>query len=69
MEDAHGWSARRQLADGQRSSGSEAQLVDASHPFAQIRNEENCLLINTGTPKRSTSGQDAAPAAGRRRPQ
>ena len=23
-------------------------LVDASHPFAQIRNEENCLLINTG---------------------
>lgn len=23
-------------------------LVDASHPFAQIRNEENCLLIDTG---------------------
>ncbi len=24
-------------------------LVDGSHPFAQIRNEENCLLINTGS--------------------
>ncbi len=24
------------------------RLVDSSHPFAQIRNEENCLLINTG---------------------
>ena len=24
------------------------ELVDSSHPFAQIRNEENCLLINTG---------------------
>jgi len=24
------------------------ELVDASHPFAKIRNEENCLLINTG---------------------
>jgi homoserine dehydrogenase len=23
-------------------------LVDASHPFAQIRNEENCLLVHTG---------------------
>jgi homoserine dehydrogenase len=23
-------------------------LFDSSHPFAQIRNEENCLLINTG---------------------
>jgi len=23
-------------------------LVDASHPFAQIRNEENCLVIDTG---------------------
>lgn len=23
------------------------QLVDATHPFAQIRNEENCLLIHT----------------------
>jgi len=23
------------------------KLVDASHPFAQIRNEENCLLIDT----------------------
>ncbi len=23
-------------------------LVDSSHPFAQIRNEENCLLIDTG---------------------
>ena len=25
-------------------------LVDASHPFAQIKNEENCLLIDTGKP-------------------
>jgi homoserine dehydrogenase len=24
------------------------RLVDSTHPFAQIRNEENCLLINTG---------------------
>ncbi len=25
-------------------------LVDSSHPFARIRNEENCLLIDTGDP-------------------
>ena len=24
------------------------ELVDAAHPFAQIRNEENCLVIDTG---------------------
>ena len=24
------------------------RLIGATHPFAQIRNEENCLLINTG---------------------
>lgn len=30
-------------------------LVDASHPFAQIRNEENCLLIDTQQSLRSDS--------------
>jgi homoserine dehydrogenase len=37
-----------QLVDGRVHLEVKPQLVDASHPFAQIRNEENCLLINTG---------------------
>ncbi len=31
------------------------ELVDASHPFAQIRNEENCLLISTGPEEKANS--------------
>lgn len=37
-----------QLVDGRVHLEVKPQRVDASHPFAQIRNEENCLLINTG---------------------
>jgi len=36
-----------QLADGRVHLEVKPKLVDASHPFAQIRNEENCLLIDT----------------------
>ncbi len=36
------------LADGRVHLEVKPQLVDASHPFAQIRNEENCLLIDNG---------------------
>lgn len=36
------------LADGSVHLEVKPQLVDALHPFAQIRNEENCLLIDTG---------------------
>ena len=35
------------LADGRVHLDVQPTLVNASHPFAQIRNEENCLLINT----------------------
>lgn len=37
-----------QLADGRVHLEVKPQLVDSSHPFAQIRNEENCLLIDNG---------------------
>ena len=37
-----------QLADGRVHLEVKPTLVDSSHPFAQIRNEENCLLIDTG---------------------
>jgi homoserine dehydrogenase len=37
-----------QLVNGRVHLEVKPGLVDASHPFAQIRNEENCLLINTG---------------------
>ena len=33
------------------------QLVDAQHPFAQIRNEENCLLVEAEHPARGNSSQ------------
>ncbi len=36
------------LTDGRVHLEVKPQAVDASHPFAQIRNEENCLLIDTG---------------------
>lgn len=36
------------LADGRVHLEVKPTLVDSSHPFAQIRNEENCLLIETG---------------------
>jgi len=36
------------LVDGRVHLEVKPQLVDASHPFAQIRNEENCLLIDNG---------------------
>lgn len=36
------------LSDGRVHLEVKPTLVDESHPFAQIRNEENCLLINTG---------------------
>ncbi|MGA2370905.1 MAG: homoserine dehydrogenase [Candidatus Korobacteraceae bacterium] len=36
------------LADGRVHLEVKPQLVDATHPFAQIRNEENCLLIDNG---------------------
>jgi len=36
-----------QLADGRVHLDVKPALVDASHPFAQIRNEENCLVIHT----------------------
>jgi homoserine dehydrogenase len=36
-----------QLADGRVHLDVKPALVDASHPFAQIRNEENCLMIHT----------------------
>lgn len=39
-----------QLIDGRVHLEVKPTLVDASHPFAQIRNEENCLLIDTGQP-------------------
>ena len=35
------------LAGGRVHLEVKPTLVDASHPFAQIRNEENCLLIDT----------------------
>lgn len=37
-----------QLVDGHVHLEVKPALVDASHPFARIRNEENCLLITTG---------------------
>ena len=37
-----------QLADGRVHLEVKPQLVDSAHPFAQIRNEENCLLIDNG---------------------
>ncbi len=37
-----------QIADGRVHLEVKPTLVDSSHPFAQIRNEENCLLIDTG---------------------
>jgi homoserine dehydrogenase len=37
-----------QLADGRVHLEVKPQLVDASHPFAQLKNEENCLLIDNG---------------------
>jgi homoserine dehydrogenase len=37
-----------QLIDGRVHLEVKPQQVDASHPFAKIRNEENCLLINVG---------------------
>ncbi len=39
-----------QLAAGTVHLEVKPTLVDASHPFAQIRNEENCLLIETAEP-------------------
>jgi len=36
------------LDDGRVRLEVKPALVDASHPFAQIKNEENCLLIDTG---------------------
>jgi len=36
------------LADGRVHLEVKPHLVDSSHPFAQIRNEENCLLIDNG---------------------
>jgi homoserine dehydrogenase len=35
------------VTDGRVHLDVQPKLVDASHPFAQIRNEENCLVINT----------------------
>jgi homoserine dehydrogenase len=35
------------VSDGRVHLEVKPKLVDASHPFAQIRNEENCLLIST----------------------
>ncbi len=37
-----------QLEDGRVHLEVKPQLVNASHPFAKIRNEENCLLIDAG---------------------
>jgi hypothetical protein len=37
-----------QLEDGRVHLEVKPQLVSASHPFAKIRNEENCLLIDAG---------------------
>jgi homoserine dehydrogenase len=37
-----------QLTGGRVHLEVKPTLVDSSHPFAQIRNEENCLLIDTG---------------------
>ena len=36
------------LVDGRVHLDVKPTLVDSLHPFAQIRNEENCLLIDTG---------------------
>ncbi len=36
------------LEDGRVYLEVTPRVVDATHPFAQIKNEENCLLINTG---------------------
>lgn len=40
-----------QLADGCVHLEVKPALVDSSHPFAQIRNEENCLVIHTAQAK------------------
>ncbi len=37
-----------QLVNGRVHLEVKPKAVDASHPFAQIKNEENCLLIDTG---------------------
>ena len=37
-----------QISDGRVLLEVKPTLVDSSHPFAQIKNEENCLLIDTG---------------------
>ena len=42
------WSAPHGSTGQACSSGSATHAGGRSHPFAQIRNEENCLLINTG---------------------
>jgi homoserine dehydrogenase len=38
------------LASGKVHLEVKPELVDGAHPFAQIRNEENCLLIDTRRP-------------------
>ena len=43
--DARGWWVPRVLQDDHVHLEVKPTLVDAAHPFAQIRNEENCLLI------------------------
>jgi homoserine dehydrogenase len=44
---------RALLADGKVHLEVKPTLVDAGHPFAQIMNEENCLLIDTQQPNDS----------------
>jgi homoserine dehydrogenase len=50
----HGRRARligtARLSKGRVHLEVEPTLVDAAHPFAQIRSEQNCLLIETGQP-------------------
>lgn len=53
--------ATAELAEGRVHLEVKPKVVHGSHPFAQIRNEENCLLIDTGdsTTRRVWTGRGA----------
>jgi homoserine dehydrogenase len=53
------------LADGEVRLEVKPTLVDAGHPFAQIRNEENCLLIDADQPDDSPQRVWTGRGAGR----
>jgi len=51
-----GWA---RLANGRVHLEVRPQLVDSSHAFAQIRNEENCLVIDTASSQHVWTGRGA----------